>query len=490
MLLASACGPTSVDDAELREVCGETAPVRVLAFPDDAGPFAWSQPELIDAEHLLWAVTSFPPDDVVHGYGPFSAWITGRCGESPRRIEDIATAWTAWVDPHVPGAIVTWIGDGSPRDIVVIDPDDPARRSVLFADVGIRLGESPYGWFSIDDVEAEITELVFRPYPDDPWSGPVAATTIARVRGPFTGSGTETIPAMHRIEVRDDEVWVLTADDELVRITMPEGSMMLEQTGVLAFELSEDARWLMWQDDTNVDDSTPGFPNSQLWLRDRDGGSDRELWIGSLALPPVLSGVEQGGLRAPDGWLRLSDLAPAPVPAWTSPIGHGRWLLPQRADPEDFQAEPLGLSLIDFATGVEWVLYDRPGQVSYRREDGLEIAHGLDFGDSPASEAELVFVPFDGSRPHTLARAVTPMYQRLDDGRVVTPRSVDDEYRGTLVLVEPETLDEARIDDDVFVAWQGAWEADPALWGDAVVVYSVADGDRSGMWIAGLPEVD
>lgn len=483
VLLASGCGPASVDDAERREICGESAPVRVLAFPDEAGPFAGSAPEIIDADHLLWAVTSYVPGDEVtaYHYGPFSVWITGRCGESPRRIDGIETAWT---DAGVPGAIVTTIGDPFPRDIVVIDPDDPARRSMLFDDVGIRVGDSPYGWLSVDDVEAETADLVFRPYPDDPWSGPVPATPIARVRGPFMGP--EAIPAMQRIEVRDGEVWVLSADDELVRIAMPAGSMTLEQTGVRAFELSADARWLIWQDDTIVDDGTPERPKGRLWLRDRDGGGDRELWIGSLA-PPALEGVEQGGLWSPDGWLRLSDLAPAPIPAWTRPTG-GRWILPWLDDPEDFWAEPLGLSLIDLATGAEQVLYDRPAQILYAREDGLEVAHGIDLGSlATPNEAELVLVPFDGSPPHTLARAVTAMYRRLDDGRVVTPLSVDDDRRGALVLVDPETLDEAHIDDDVFVV-PGIEEADPALWGEAVVLYSVADGDRSGMWIAGLPE--
>jgi hypothetical protein len=206
---------------------------------------------------------------------------------------------------------------------------------------------------------------------------------------------------------------------------------------------------------------------------------------------PALGGVEQGGLRGPDGWLRLSDLEAAPISAWTSPTGDGRWILRQRADPEGFRAEPIGLSLIDFATGAERVLYDRPAQILYSREDGLEIAHGLVVGSYPptANEAELVFVPFDESRPRTLASAVTQAYRRLADGRVVTPRSVDDERRGALVLVDPETLEEARIDDDVFVV-PGIWEADRALWGDAVVIYSVADGERSGMWIVGVPEGD
>ncbi len=54
------------------------------------------------------------------------------------------------------------------------------------------------------------------------------------------------------------------------------------------------------------------------------------------------------------------------------------------------------------------------------------------------------------------------------------------------MLVDPETLDASHLDDDVFVV-ASMVEADRELWGDAVVLYSVADGERSGIWIAGLP---
>ena len=55
------------------------------------------------------------------------------------------------------------------------------------------------------------------------------------------------------------------------------------------------------------------------------------------------------------------------------------------------------------------------------------------------------------------------------------------------MLVDPDTLETSRIDDHVFIM-DRMRPADPELWGDDVVLYSVADGDRSGMWIARLPE--
>lgn len=63
---------------------------------------------------------------------------------------------------------------------------------------------------------------------------------------------------------------------------------------------------------------------------------------------------------------------------------------------------------------------------------------------------------------------------------------MDGQRRGELMLVDPETLDASHVDDDVFVV-ASMVEADRELWGDAVVLYSVADGERSGIWIAGLP---
>ena len=54
------------------------------------------------------------------------------------------------------------------------------------------------------------------------------------------------------------------------------------------------------------------------------------------------------------------------------------------------------------------------------------------------------------------------------------------------MLVDPETLEESRIDDAVLNE-AGVHAPDPEIWGPDVVVYSVADGARSGMWIARLP---
>lgn len=483
-----ACGPTHGGDAELREVCGETVPVRVLAFPEDARPFAFvsnGAPSVLPDDRLLWSVTSDVPGDTVTPYhrGPQSVWITGTCGESPQRIEGIDEAE---ILPQLPGVIVAPVGDGERRDYVVIDPDDTEHRSSLFSGVGWVRGDSAYGWFSIDDVEAEVTTLSFRPYPTDPWAGPVAATALARVQGPFTGPPLSA--AINRIDIRDDAVWVVTADDELVRIAMPDGAMTVEQTGVRAFELSSDARWLIWQDDVIVEEGVLGNPTGQLWLRDREDGSARSLWVGTAQYPRL--GFAVDGAMFGQDWslLRLSDLTPAPIPAWSSATPTGEWIVRRREDPDDYESEPFGLSIVDFDTGAQRVLYDGRAQIVHFRNDGLEIAHGLAPGYYPPgpAEAKLLFVPFDGSGARTLARAVTITYLRLADGRIVTPLHVDDERRGELLLVDPDTLDASHVDDDVFVVpWMV--EADRELWGEAVVLYSVADGDRSGMWIAGLP---
>lgn len=216
-------------------------------------------------------------------------------------------------------------------------------------------------------------------------------------------------------------------------------------------------------------------------------GSERSLWVGTT-LVPVLGFAAHDAIRGPDGWLRLSDLTPAPIAAWSSATPTGEWIVRQREDPDDYASEPLGLSLVDFDTGVQRVLYHGPAEIMRIREDGLEIAHGLTPGYYPPmpEEAQLRFVPFDGSGARTLARAVTATYLRLADGRIVTPLHVDGQRRGELMLVDPETLDASHVDDDVFVV-ASMVEADRELWGDAVVLYSVADGERSGIWIAGLP---
>lgn len=85
-----------------------------------------------------------------------------------------------------------------------------------------------------------------------------------------------------------------------------------------------------------------------------------------------------------------------------------------------------------------------------------------------------------------LARRVELRYDRLTDGRLVTRVDLEDERaRGTLVAVEPGSLDEPFIDEGV-ASVLGTELGDG--FGDNAVMYTVDDGERSGLWLARLAE--
>lgn len=492
LVLASACGPSATEEAELRELCGHVGPVRVLEFPEDARPYAYAQLLRLDDDRLLWQLGSAAPD--AEGY-PWpsrfwGAWITGRCGESPVELPSVASAH---LDPHVPGVLLAPMGTAEQYDLAVIDPDAPAEQRTLFTGIGVALGSAKSGLVSVDEKDVEVGSVSFRAYPEDPFSGVVAPTTLAQIDLPSTTWVSEKTDALARVVVHEDAAWVLTSDDELLRIALPSGASSVEQVGVRTFTISDDERWLVWEDLSVVEyGAVFGEPIGRSQLRDRNDDVDRPLWIGH-AYPWSPVSIEDGVIRGPGGWLRVDDLSPVVLPEGRDLIGpfgdERRWLTVHRASaPEGGDSEPLGYGLFDIDTGVETPLFDRPAQMIAVRDDGIELLHGVYFGTPPsAEEVPLVFAPFDGSPPRELARSVTTAYRRMADGRIVTPVDLAPDFRSaTLVLVDPETLETSRIDDHAFVH-QPLPEPDPGIWGDDVVLYSVADGDRSGMWIARLP---
>lgn len=191
LLVAAACGPTDVPDAELRELCGEVGPVRVLEFPDDASPFAIARVEQVSDDVLLWQLSSTDSDSLSYPWPSraWGVWLTGICGESPRQIPGVISAR---LDPYLPGLVMTnpqTIPGTQIYDYVVIDPKEPEAQHVLFTGVGLPLGKSRHGLFSVDEIDDRVGTLSFRAFPEDPFSGPIAPTPLVSIRGPFTPIG-------------------------------------------------------------------------------------------------------------------------------------------------------------------------------------------------------------------------------------------------------------------------------------------------------------
>lgn len=65
----------------------------------------------------------------------------------------------------------------------------------------------------------------------------------------------------------------------------------------------------------------------------------------------------------------------------------------------------------------------------------------------------------------------------------MTARDLDDQWVGTIALIDPETRTEVQIDDHVFSFSLHTFRfAD-----DGLLTYAVRDGERSGVYVAKLP---
>ncbi len=101
----------------------------------------------------------------------------------------------------------------------------------------------------------------------------------------------------------------------------------------------------------------------------------------------------------------------------------------------------------------------------------------------PRDEGPVWRLPYDFSPPQRLAARATRYLTMLQDGRLVSPIAIDSQLIGTLVIVEPETQHESRIDDRVPAGSLDTSRADE----ENILTYSVSDGERSGVYLARLP---
>jgi hypothetical protein len=95
-------------------------------------------------------------------------------------------------------------------------------------------------------------------------------------------------------------------------------------------------------------------------------------------------------------------------------------------------------------------------------------------------------VPLDGSAMTKLADRATRFMARLEDGRLLGPVGAGAFYLASLVIVEPETHEELRIDDHVHFYSIDASRIEE----EGILSYSVADGERSGLYLARLPPAE
>ena len=462
VLSLSACGPEVAPLAELSELCGQEAPVKLLELEEHQ--YFWStETARAGNERIVLTVHDYDPsgDGWFHTGG--TLWSVGSCGEEPRVLATGATLlpWPEHVLGDAGGLVLAcMVGSG---DIVVLDPTGREEATTLFEGTQCDPRWTEHGAIELRQ-HGEANTLVLYPLPDDLRAGAFEPRMLVEsVRLGFL-----------QWAVRADEVFVVTSDDALLRVGLPQGGATVEQTGVRVFSATNE--WIVWQE------ISPGFYDN-VFLRDRATGEDRFLGETNLILDP--NGPFPGGPFVDEHDVLVIGFGP----------GSGSFQRVFFLPTLDHVDLPEGEVLRWHVEGDQWVtqkaggqsfirslrseqrvsFFDRRAQI-FSAEGGAHAYGGaLCCGFSTFQETgPMWFVPYEGSS-RKLAERVSMFHVRAADHRITTVLDLDDEHRGNLFAIAPERLVEQLVDRRVFAP-------SVRLFDDDSILYGVLDGDRSGIW--------
>lgn len=464
--LLAACGDDVTRELQpLASVCGTEGPHRLLALDASIDEQLFTEGAITRVADRLFIITGTGEgkSDIFvgrRGSSPSTVYATGLCGEDPVVVaRDVSLVFT---DGRWPGPV---FGCQYPeKDLVALDPtgQTPPRHLVKNA-CSATWTDHGLVWF---EVTREVPEqgdgygrgsAMFVPYPTQLPSAPIEPIVLLE-RIPYTHTTGEHAEAI------DDALFAINSYAELVRVSLPDGAVTVEQTTVHAFDISPDGRHLVWQN-TKGPGHYPEDQEGDIFLRDRITAEQRTIGHGSLGynLPVITAPF----IRVPGGPLLLLpglEARTLPTPRTLKlETSDGRWLA---------TAGPHGpWLLLDLLRGEETLLTDHIGPA---RAGPLHL-------DLSHEDDELWRYPYDGSAPERLAlRRGT--HASLADGRTIM--IVDDDERGfgDLVLVDPESLAERQIDRGV--ARTASLRDWPDIFPPDVITYAVSDGARSGVWLA------
>lgn len=486
--IGAGCGPDTVAEAELDEVCGEPSPFRVLELEPDE-QLRYARPLRV-GDRVLYLISTIAAPIGSNKYPETTAtkvMATGPCGESPVQLATgIQSIFTieAWPD-------VVLGCEEETGDVVVLDPSGLAEPHVVFSDVphtlGCGLRWTPHGVLSVDDHGDETGALLLHPYPADPraeTASPVVLLDPVSIKP--TGRGGTSLIA-NSIRAYDEFVIALTPDGTVVRVELADGEVTTLATDVLALDASRGGQHVIWQDAT-VTEPDSNFPAGKIFYRDLSVDSASLLVEAPLELSIFpMQWADQGLIQIGLGYINKEPKRLFLLPNLASVDVDAELFLNARVDDERWIGGSMAGSdynLIDLKKGETRRLFPRPGRV--KRFDGevldLFEAESCCIQGSPRDEGPMWRVPIDGSPSERQATRVTQFVQFLSDGRLISPVSVDSNWQSDLVLIEPETQEELRVDARVFAASLDTSRAED----EGIVTYSVSDGERSGVYLAKL----
>jgi len=469
-LMLGACGEAEpLDPAALGELCGAAGPFRLLPLTPDERPVPEASIVRVGERIVLAIGAGEPRRDSLRGPVPASTTVyaLGPCGEDPVVIgRDIDRVFMV---PQWPGVVLGC--EAETDDLLRLDPTGAAAPERLAS--ACEATWTPAGLIHVE--RTELQRVVFQPY--------VAPGQLrfgaAIVLFEDSRQGDSSFVSPHPLA---DGALVLRADGDLVHVGL-DGGVRVDQPGVRYYALSPDDRFMIWQALASEDPDAE-FPEGDIFVRDRSNGGTAlvaHAYLptrrGDAAFPELdAAQVTLGDTLAGQWLVELPSFALRSVPEGRQLFGRiadGRWLT---------RSALFGPWLLrDLETGAETPVADRKGWVF-----GDHTGH-LDLLDTSGyinyrSVRRLLRFPYDGGEPRVLAPRATRGSYFLPDGRVVSPVDINGDWIGTLALTDPATLEELQIDDHVVAAldlerWRDAFAPD-------VVAYVVADGERSGVWLA------
>lgn len=471
------CGPV-VPAADLEAVCGEDSPHRLLALDADERVAAVSA---VGERRYFILTPEFDPADLQPGvYFPTAdasrVVSTGACGEDPREVgRDV---FRVFENERFPGVVF-----GCDRSIdggvVVIDPsgaEPPRAWMAAPACDGVWTDHGVVAAKLVSDGTSEVTPLLRFPYPASVDAEPVAPVVLV-----------EAAPiGLPRFGVVGDDAFV-TEGDDLLRVSLPSGEVTVEQAGVAQWRITSDGRVLAWIDLATYEGNGIDGKGT-IVVRDRTTGESIQVEASAFSQfafgvvsPDVLMldigpGVGTGVATA-TRLVFLPELSSIDLPVDRKPfhpLDGGRWLTGL-----DWNGPYVTR---DLESGAETILADVAGSASPFDEKHLVVYEGALFDDSEAPASAVWKVPLDGSAAQKMADRSGSVRRLLDAG-LVTLVDVDEQWIGDLVLVDPESREERRIDDHVFrtgVLVGAPWAEENEI------LYAVVDGARSGAWLARL----
>lgn len=476
VLCSASCGPEPAVDV-FDEVCGVAGPFRVLELPPDQQLYFSTPKQLGDRSfYVVSEIAELAPDASFPTRTGTTVWATGPCGEAPRSIAtgmDYVFTVDRW-----PGELLACTEAG---DIVRLDPTGEQPAHVVFPDVpdfeGCGLKWGAQGLIRLEDHGDDTASLLLYPYPADPRDEPEPPRVLfSPIR---VDSAEESLYAgPHTFWWSDDSVHALRPDGTLARVALADGQVTELRSDVARFTVGRD-RWVLWQ-------SAQQDHEDEVFLLDEQTGD--ELFLGHDALTDSvysLQFVDHGYIQTrhadvtrlyslPD--LEFVDI-PADLDLWAR-VDDGRFL----AANSWFGS----YELLDLTTGTRTPLFDGEAVIAdYLLPDAIDLlaVPPCCILGSEHDEGPIWRVPLDGSAPRKIVERGSHNTRRLDDGRYLGPLGFDDAWRAPLVLADPETGAELQLDDRVF----GTSLDHSRIDDDGLITYSVADGDRSGIYVARLP---